>query len=548
MRGLFLALLAAGAMGQSGSFQGRVSGVVAEPGIAGAPVADAEVTLDYYGPQQPRFMPSPPQKSITTTTSATGGFVFPIEQAGFYGVHSKKDGFQESGGSASAPTRLNFTLAEKDPSREVKLFLARPATVTGTVIDAETGKPLANVQLAGGPVMRLEGMQMFLGAPVSTNAEGRFAITGNAGDWAVQVLPQIAQKDRVRQTFSDEDFEKVDTDFEHTFWPGGYGEDAAMPLDVASGAKVDLGRIRVKRTNFYRVRLRVPKSNCAADDVVALYDTTRGPNFLTRTTNLASGLPCGKDLLIVGFAPGSYWIGVATKTAPRAIALVPVTITNKNVEAVASMTRGIAVDGRVVAEDGASLPELKAIRVMLDPFRMVRFADSMKTASPDEKGAFHVENVPEFEHRILVNGVPPSHYVKAVKFNGVTVADNIVPLDRPAMGHTLTIVLDDKPATLSGTVREGDHALGGAPVLLAKWPLAADPFFQAAGRVTTDEQGRFQIAGLAPGEYRAVAVRTAEENRGRAPGSIERAFAAASKIELGARESKTVDLAVVTLR
>jgi len=510
--------------------------------VAGAPVAEAEVTLDYYGPTQPRIMPSPPQKSSTTTASATGTFVFHVDEPGYYGVRSKKDGFNEAGGSATLPTRLNFNLTERSPSKEVKLYLARPVTVTGTAIDAETGKPLADQTIGGGAVMLFAGRRMAPTRSAKTDAEGRFSIPGSPGDWLVQVLPQGVTKNRVLRSFTDEDAQKVDTDVERTYWPGGFGEEAAMPMPVSSGATVDVGRVRVKRVSYYRVHLKVPKSGCEGNDTLTVYETVRGPQFETRTNALAADLPCGTDLLVTGFSPGYYRLTLATKVSPRATVTVPVTITSKNVEVVAALSRGVAVEGKVVMEDGATAPDFGKITIGLDPVWGVRFADSMSPLKPGEKGEFRAENVAEAEHRVLVNGVPATHYVKEIRHNGIAVPERIVPLDQPAMGHAVTIVLDDKPASITGT------AAGAATILVYRWPLAANQVIQPAGRGTPDDQGRFQVGGLAPGEYRAVALLTTEDEYSRQPQSLERALDAAKKIEVGPRETKTVELGAVRLR
>jgi hypothetical protein len=538
------ALAAAGALfaQSTAPVRGEISGVVLEPGVAGAPVAEAEVTLDYYGPTQPRIMPSPPQKSSSTTASATGAFVFHVAEPGYYGVRCKKTGFNEAGANSASPTRLNFTITERAPSKEVKLYLTRPVTVTGTAIDAETGKPLADQTIGGGAVMLFAGRRMTPTRPAKTDAEGRFSIAGNPGDWLVQVLPQRVTKDRVLKSFTDDDVQKVDTDVERTYWPGGFGEEAAMPMPVSSGATVDIGRVRVKRISYYRVHLKVPKSGCEPNDTLTVYETVRGPQFETRTNGIGSDVPCGTDLLVTGFAPGNYWLALATKTAPHATVTVPVTITSKNVEAVAALSRGVAVDVRFQVEDGATAPDWQSINMMLDPVWSVRMADSILTAKPDGKGNVHFEHVGETEHRVAINGVPATYYLKEIRYNGIAVPDRIVPLDRPAMGHSLTIVLDDKPASITGT------AAGAATVLVFRWPLPANQVLLATGRGAADDQGRFQVGGLAPGEYRAVALLATEDEYSRQPGSLERALEAAKKIEVGPRESKTVELTAISLR
>lgn len=526
--------------------RGEIRGVVREPGLGGAPIAEAEITIDDYGPTQPRFMPSPPQRSFKTVTSATGSFAFAVDHAGYFGVHAKKDGFREAGTTPSAATRVHFTLSEAAPNREVTLFLSRPASVTGTVVDAETGKPLPDVKIAGGPVMYFAGRRILMQSSASTGADGRFTINGNPGDYVVQVGGQTPLKERVRQSFTDEEAAGTDEDFERSFWPGGFGEEAASPLPVGSGATVDLGRIRVKKAPYYRARLRIPKSNCNPGDALTVFLVTPIPQFGTNTVSLSENVPCGIDLLVTGFAPGSYQLVLGTRTAPRGTAGVPVVITNRNVEATVTLSRGMTVEGRIVSEPGGAPVDLTRISVWLDPIGRIRYGDSFRPATPAADGAFRAENVPEAPHRVNVTGVPPSHYVKEIRHNGA-VANGPVELDRPAVAHQLTIVLDDKPASILGTTKDGDRPVAQAVVLAAKWPLPVNDIFVPL-RAVADDQGRFQLTGLAPGEYRIVAVRSAADEQERRPGTLEQAMAAASKIELGARESRTLTLTPRELR
>jgi hypothetical protein len=64
-------------------------------------------------------------------------------------------------------------------------------------------------------------------------------------------------------------------------------------------------------------------------------------------------------------------------------------------------------------------------------------------------------------------------------------------------------VIDDKAGVISGTVMDGDKPAEGAIVrLFPKVP----PFANTESGARTDAQGRFQIAGLAPGEYGVIAI------------------------------------------
>ena len=77
----------------------------------------------------------------------------------------------------------------------------------------------------------------------------------------------------------------------------------------------------------------------------------------------------------------------------------------------------------------------------------------------------------------------------------------------------------------------------------------------AAGEVSTrntraagDEKGRFQIGGLAPGEYRLLAITREALSAAEGSDAVQRALASAQKIELGARAIQDVTIELTELR
>ncbi len=91
--------------------------------------------------------------------------------------------------------------------------------------------------------------------------------------------------------------------------------------------------------------------------------------------------------------------------------------------------------------------------------------------------------------------------------------------------------IDDKPATITGTAVSGDRPVANAYVVARRWPPNGLTTGWAGGR--TDADGRFQIAGLAPGEYRVIALRALTPDMSGTSPAFERALAAGAKADLG---------------
>jgi hypothetical protein len=137
-------------------------------------------------------------------------------------------------------------------------------------VDEETGKPIPNLQLRAVREQTRDPLRFWRGdgVAVRTGADGQFLAAGlPPGDYAVEIFPQTGSDKRVLTTFTEKDLDKTDLDYEHTYWPGGHGPEAALPVAVVSGATVQVGSIPVRK---------VPYSGTGIPACVALKPTQAG--------------------------------------------------------------------------------------------------------------------------------------------------------------------------------------------------------------------------------------------------------------------------------
>lgn len=80
----------------------EIRGIVLEPDID-APMAGAEVTVDYHGPARPRLMPSPPNTTVAVKTGEDGRFTVHPETFGFFNVRVRKEGYTAAGPTDALP-------------------------------------------------------------------------------------------------------------------------------------------------------------------------------------------------------------------------------------------------------------------------------------------------------------------------------------------------------------------------------------------------------------------------------------------------------------
>jgi hypothetical protein len=171
-------------------------------------------------------------------------------------------------------------------------------------------------------------------------------------------------------------------------------------------------------------------------------------------------------------------------------------------------------------------------------------------AKPDAEGKFQLTSFLDESRRLMVYRLGAGGYVKEIRYNGIPVKGDLIPLNKGAVTQSLTIVVDDKPAAIAGQVVSDHKPVSQAAVIVAKWPTPdPDTFLPADFSFTkTDEAGKFQLGGLAPGEYRIVAVSPLRLAEDPPIEKVRQALAACRKIELRASGFESIELEVSDLR
>jgi hypothetical protein len=496
-----LLLLAAGAAWAQTDPVIEIHGAVTEIGL-GLGLAGADVTIyEFAGPDRERKVYS------TLVTDPHGEFRFHPERYGDYWVEVRKDAYFAtipiSGVSGlvsskppSAETGTLVTVNATHPSQEVRFALMRPGDLTGTVID-ENDKPVPSLLVE----VTMTGMPALSKASARTGPDGVFAIKMlMPGEYVVKVSSTSSSGFKPWPKFTEDDLKVVDESLQTVYWPDAPEERSSTPVRVSPGASSSLGTIRMRKTLSYRAR--VSMAGCKPDDLPHLIVASPGDGLghagdaIPALFAFSPAVSSCEDVLVTGLKSGSYNFRLLSA---RGWAAAPVEVANKNLEVSLTLSAGVDISGRIVAGEGVTLPALDKIRITLNP---AESGGAFAQASfPDAKGAFLARNVMGPSHRVSVSGLGDRYYVKEVRLDGRAAPDGVVTLYQ---GSQVEVVLDDQPASLTGSVAEADKPFSQPLVFVAKWPSleATHP------PVTGDNDGKFQIAGLEPGEYRVLAVQS----------------------------------------
>lgn len=460
-----------------------VSGTVVNS-VTGAPVRDAEVQL--MGGMTPR---------TPARTDDEGRYTFTGVAAGSYRVMARS---KRVPSIRALKTVLNLGAEER---REIVIALPPPAAVSGRIVD-ERGEPLMHAQAQ---VLRRDYSRGRLAwLPV------RSASTDDRGEFRLHSL----EAGRYRIVASDP--QARERGYSPMYFPNASDAEQAATVRIAPGAEFRadfrLERGRAGATTEIRGRLAGAPANPRGMHVSALPIENPGHPFLNPA--MSSEWQGEAQFVIRGLPPARYLLVASVHTRPGEDALngtLAVDTRAGSVEGVTvPLTEGIEVSGRIRLE--GELPKgvpAPSFRVLLNPGpRGVGGMSAQAEVGPE--GRFRLPKAPPGVWDIQVMPMPAGLYLKSVKFGEVDVLRGEMELTAGAPAAELDIVLSARGATLSGTAKGAEASLPSAIVAVMEGPEAWLPGFPVYALTRPD--GRFEVKGVRPGQYRVFALAQTETN------------------------------------
>lgn len=471
--------------------------------LTGEPIRKANLVLSQFAANS---VGTGPPQSTAAVSDMEGKFRFETLEPGRYMLSADKTGFvrQQYGartGQLGPGTTLTLGSGEKLKNLEFKL--TPQAVISGKVLD-EDGEPLPGVMIQA--LRHTAYSSRPMGAMgMAANDVGEFRIANLApGKYIVRAeyrRNMFGAPPQARGT----DAEGVE-DYVPTFYPGVTESNAAVPIAVTAGQEVSGIAVRLQKARVYRIRGKILGT---AVDRYSRVQVTLQPQWRSGAMMSFGGAGGGNvnpdgTFELASVQPGSYNLIVMRFETGRAQTMgrLPVTVSNRNVDGLV-IQAGVPIEvaGKVTAEGDEKATI--AGNVMLQPVEGMGFGISPARVQPD--GTFKMEGVSRDKYLVSIIGLPEGMYVKRVKAGGSDVLENGLDLSQAESAPPLEIVISSKGATIEGIVRREDKPWQGASITLLPEPFRPDRARWIQRAAGSDQNGRFTLKGIAPGEYRIYA-------------------------------------------
>ena len=439
--------------------------------------------------------------SYSTISGAEGRFGMADIEPGTYYLSASRRGFIRAQYGARRPGSPGTTLAlERGQSiRDLVIRMVPQAVITGRVVD-EDGDPVAHAEVQSRRYDRKGGKRQFRwGSGDNTNDLGEYRISGVApGRYLVSATIPPSPETPVALSAA----ETVPRVYAQTYYPATIDPANATALEVAAGAQLRGVDVMLVKTRAVSVKGRVYPAPGRETQGVEIQLRVRNSDGMSQEMSIMADAQSNFALHRV--LPGSYvlsavWHGKQMLTARQEIEVGEAGVD----DVVLTGTPGLELSGRISIEGQSEAPSEARIALVSGEERWGEGGEVK------DDGSFKFPNVAPDQYKVQVFGLPETHFVKAVQFAGRDVLDSGLDLTRNSSGP-IEIVVSSNGGQVTGSVAD----VGEKPVTAALVALVPDGkrrdetrFYKQA---STDQQGRFSIKGITPGEYKLFTLEDVE--------------------------------------
>jgi hypothetical protein len=499
----------------------------------------------------------------SVSTDANGRFEVRDLPAGRYQASASKSGFVQLAYGQRRPYESGrpIELKEGETLERIDFSLPRAGVITGHIVD-EFGEPVSDAMVQALRSVHMRGRRRLMPA-------GRITQSNDIGVYRVFGLPPGEYI--VSATLGSRDFGEQDQDasgYAPTYYPGTPNVAEAQRVAVAVGQEAG--------ADFQLVPARLSKISGTVTDStgrplgsgsVALTRRFDGDGAGTGTVFMIGGntgrLQQDGTFRLTNVAPGTYSLNVSSGGrggrggGPPMLepgdpsveyASIPITVAGEDIENLGVQTsRGLTIRGRLVTEGTPPSFSPSQLTVVVESrdsegSPTLMFAGGRPSVRDD--WTFELTVFPG-ARSVRVLGIPDGWQLKAVTLGGDDVTDSGFEVRAGQSPGALRVVLTSQVTEVTGTVSDSrgdavrDYTVVVFPEDRALLDLPSDRYMRTA---QPDQDGRYRIEGIPPGQYLAVAVESPGDDGYPSPEMLESWRSLASPVRLVEGERKNVPL------
>jgi len=531
-------------------------------GDSGKPLRRARITIT---------APELGSETRTSSTSAEGRYEVKDLPAGRFTIRVTRSGYLPLQYGQRRPLEQGTPLqvADRQVVEHVDFSLPRSATISGRILD-ELSEPVADVQVLPMRMVYWQGRHRLVPA-----GNGPLPRTDEAGEYRLSGLVPGAYivMATLRETWTvSEDGVERTMGYAPTYYPGTAALTDARRVAVEAGKDATNINFALMPGRAATISGTVTDSSGSplANRGIQLTTDLSGPNGFA--IMFAGAAPTGPDgtFTLKNIPPGSYKLRaqtIASTSSPQApileVIALPITLDGADIENLTIVTSsGGWVRGHLLTETGTP-PEVPRERFEVRTVGADGNNDPPPPppppGMPSPPGTMIGENgriQPDWSFSIGgVRGpsrfnvrVPDGWWVKTIVHEGREIIDTPIEVRGGEEMNGVQVVVSNRVTTVSGqlTDEKGAAITEGTVIVFAddasKW--SDDSRWVKTGR--PDQEGRYQIRGLPPGDYLAVALNYVEDGIWNDPEYLDSIRRYAQKLTLNEGDSQTRALKVIT--
>ena len=167
-------------------------------------------------------------------------------------------------------------------------------------------------------------------------------------------------------------------------------------------------------------------------------------------------------------------------------------------------------------------------------------------AQVKEDGTFTFPSVGKDHFRVAVLAAPPEVYLKSARMGEDDVLENGLDMTRREVAGVLDLVFSQEGGKAEGVVlNDKNDPVSGATVVLVpdSRKRSQEHLFKSA---STDQNGRFSLQGIPPGDYKLFAWEDVEDGIWFDPDFLKSREEKGETVKVEARQTTTKQLSVIS--